>query len=163
MTLHQLSASTLERIRELIDANFTGRDELYAAVETLDDEARKGVCRRLAEHLADHAAELEQILLASSERGLDDFDAAFIDNLSERAFLEMVKELHGEARVLAEIEQCERKLKEKYDQMIQATSERDAEGVLKRQRDDVEFAEHVLHSMQEPPSKAPSDKRSAGR
>jgi hypothetical protein len=163
MMYHQLSGPTLDRIRELIDANFSGRDELYAAVETLDDEARKVVCRRLAEHLADHAAELEQIVLASSDRGIDMTDPDFIDHLSERTFLEMVKDLHGESQVLAEIEQCERNLKEKYDRMIRATSEQDAEGVLKRHRDDIEFAEHVLHAMQEPPDAPPSDDRNADR
>jgi uncharacterized protein (TIGR02284 family) len=161
MMFQQLSGSTLDKIRVLIDANFSGRDELYAAAESLDDEARKGVCRRLAEHLADHAAELEQILLASSDRGIDELDADFIDHLSERTFLEMVKDLHGESRVLAENEQCERNLKEKYDRMIRATSESEAEGVLKRHRDDVEFAENVLHAMQAPPDSAPSADRAA--
>ena len=36
-----LDKVTLAKIQELIEANFTGRDELYAAAESLDDEARK--------------------------------------------------------------------------------------------------------------------------
>jgi hypothetical protein len=112
MRNHRLGDATLAKIRELIEANFAGRDELYAAAETLDDEARKKVCRRLAEHLAGHAVELEKIALASSE-DIDIADVEFIDYIAEEAFLHMVKELHGSSRVIASVEQCEHNLKDK--------------------------------------------------
>lgn len=151
MLPHTLSESTLAKIRALIEANFAGRDELYAAMETLDDDMKKNMCQRLAEHLADHAAELEQILLANAENAEGHYDLndiEFIDQLSERTFLEMVKDLHGEQRVVAAIEQCERKLKELYDRLLASTPEPEAEGVMQRHRKDVEFGEQVLHTMQ---------------
>ncbi|MHB0958517.1 MAG: hypothetical protein ACYC0X_16790 [Pirellulaceae bacterium] len=149
MVPRQLSEPTLAKIRELIEANFAGRDEMYAAAETFDDVARKNICKRLAEHLAAHAVELNQILLVNGHGRYDLADVEFIDHLSERTFLEMVKELHGEKRVVTAIEQCERNLKEKYDRMLESMPEAEAEDVLGRQRDQVEFGEQVFHTMQE--------------
>jgi hypothetical protein len=142
-----LNQSTLKSIRELIEANFAGRDELYAAVETLDDDARRNICTRLAEHLAGHAIELSQILLANGHSKYALSDIEFIDHLTERTFLEMVKDMHGESRVLASIEQCERNLKEKYDQLLNSMPEEEIAGILQDQRGEVEFGEQVLHTM----------------
>ena len=64
MSPTQLNRIALRKIQELIEANFAGRDELQAAAESLDDDARQRVCRRLANHLASHAAELQQIVTA---------------------------------------------------------------------------------------------------
>jgi hypothetical protein len=151
MRPYALSESTLTKIRELVEANFAGRDELYAAVETLDDGASKDICRRLAEHLAAHGTELAQILIANQDFQFDLADIEFIDDLSERTFLEMVKEVHGEACVLASIEQCERNLKNKYERMLKSMPETKADAeagaVLQRQRDQVEFGENVVHTM----------------
>jgi uncharacterized protein (TIGR02284 family) len=157
MQPHTLSPATLANIQELIESNYAGRDELYAAVETLDDDARKNVCRRLAEHLGGHAAELEQILLSNGDERFDPTSVEFIDHLSERMFLKIVKDQQGEANVLKAIEQCERNLKEKYDQMLRSTPESEAVGILERQRDEVEFGEQILHTMHDPPDEKPSD------
>ena len=148
MVPRMLSHSTLARIRHLIEANFAGRDELYAALETLDDDARKNICKRLAEHLAGHAVELSQILLANGHGKYDLSEVEFIDHLAERTFLEMVKDIYGESRVLAAIEQCERNLKDKYDRMLTSMPEVETEGILQHQRGEVEFGEQVLHTMQ---------------
>jgi hypothetical protein len=147
MIPRKLNHSTLKAIRELIEANFAGRDELYAAVETLDDDARRNICVRLAEHLAGHAAELSQILLANGRSEYKLSEVEFIDYLAERTFLEMVKDVHGETRVLASIEQCERNLKEKYDRMLTSIPEAEIAGILQHQRGEVEFGEQVLHTM----------------
>jgi len=147
MSANVLTPETLSKLRELIEANFAGRDELYAAAETVDDAAWKRVCRRLADHLAGHATELEQILLGEEEGRFDPDDMQFLDFVSQRAFLEEVKERHGSAEILAKVEQLERDLKDRYSQALNAANERHAEGVLQRQREDVEFGEDVLRSM----------------
>lgn len=152
MRPYKLNDAVLARIRELIEANFASRDELYAAAETLDDESMKKVCRRLADHLAGHAVELQQI--AAARIGDSDVDVdtvEFIDYVSAQAFLEMVKEVHGPERVIAAAEQCEQNLKAKYDRVIDETSHSETEGVFQRHRSEIEFGERVLHSMRTDP------------
>ena len=61
----KLDAKILSEIQKLIEGNFTGRDELYAAAESMDDRSRERICRRLAEHLAANAIELQQLLKES--------------------------------------------------------------------------------------------------
>ena len=163
MTPYHLNQTTLAKIRELIEANFAVRDELYAAAESLDDEARKKVCRRLADHLGGHAAELQQILLSTNSDVVDVADVDFVDYIAEQTFLTMVRELHGSARVIAAVEQSERNLKGKYDEALQSVPEREAEGVLERQRSDVEFGEQVLHCMQDNPDVKPRNAENSER
>jgi uncharacterized protein (TIGR02284 family) len=142
----ELSPQTLDRIQQLISANFAVRDELYAAARSLDDEARQQVCRRLAEHLAGHAVELQQILTASGERPVGPLD---MNSLAEALF-ESAKQSHGESGVLAAAVEREHNLKEDYDRALDYVSQPQAENVLKRQREGVEFGEQVLRGMSAP-------------
>jgi hypothetical protein len=71
----ELDQSTLVKFQELIEVNFTGRAELYAAADSLEDKARQQVCRRLADHLAaGHAVELQQLLTACGVHPTEPFD-----------------------------------------------------------------------------------------
>lgn len=143
MLPNELDDATLRKLQTLVEANFTGRDELYAAAKSLNDEDRKNVCRKLAEHLAGHAAELQQILAAC---GADPAGPLDTHALAESLF-DLTKATRGAHGVLHAAESCERILKQEYDQAIQATGDREAEALLQKQRDDVEFGEQVLRGM----------------
>jgi hypothetical protein len=139
----EFDETTLAKIRELVEANFGSRDELYAAADSLDGEDRERVCRRLAEHLAGHAAELQQLLAASRSDPAGPLD---IDEIVAALF-ESIKAQRGTVGVLKAAERTQRDLKRGYDRAIEETSAQEAEGLLRSQRDAVEFGERVLRSM----------------
>ncbi len=87
---------TLAKIQELIERNFTGRDELYAAAQSMDDDARKQICRRLADHLADNAIELQQIVAASGAEPAGPLDVHAVAS----ALFDLAKANRGEPGVL---------------------------------------------------------------
>jgi uncharacterized protein (TIGR02284 family) len=142
----ELRPEDLGKFQELIEANFTGRDELYAAARSMDDEARQQVCRRLAEHLAGHAAELQQIVAAS---GSDPAEPLDVEPIAEALF-ELAKMNHGERGVIDSAIEGERNLRKEYDRAIEDTSNPEATNTLHRQRDDVEFGEQILRGMERP-------------
>lgn len=142
-----LPPQMIHHIEELVDASFSGRDELYAAAETLDDERRSNICHQLADHLANHAIELQQLLLANGETPPEPLNMYAI----AQGFFCFAKNRQGEAEVLRIAESCERTVKEHFDEVIDITSDADTSAMLERQRDDVEFGEHVLRAMQVPP------------
>lgn len=139
----ELSRVALDRIQELIQANFTGRDELYAAAESLDDESRQRVCRRLAEFLAGHAVDLQQIVTA---QGVEPAGPLDIESIAQTLF-DLAKLNRGEPGVLQAAAEGERDLKESYDRAIDAAAGPESEDLLRRQRDDVEFGEQILRDM----------------
>lgn len=143
MTLRGLDQVTLAEIQKLVEANFAGRDELYAAAGKLDDEARKQVCRKLADHLGGHAAELQQVLLA---HGTEPVGPSEIPALADALF-DLVKATRGPSGVIGAAEKCEHDVKEEYDCAIDAAASKDAEELLHKQREEVEFGEQVLRSM----------------
>ena len=149
----ELDKTTLAKIRELVEANFGSRDELYAAADSLDDEDRERVCRRLAEHLAGHAAELQQVLAASRSDPAGPLD---IDEIVVALF-ESIKAQRGAAGVLEAAEEAQRDLKRGYDRAIEETPAQEAEGLLRSQRDEVEFGERVLRSMKRSEDERESD------
>jgi len=157
MTRMEFNPATLDKIQQLITANFAGRDELYAAARSLDNDARQRVCQRLAEHLAGQAVELQQILTASGQRPTGPLDMNWLAD----ALFESAKRAGGERGVLHTAVACEQTLKEGYDRALNDLSHPQAENVLKRQRDGVEFGEQVLRGMETPgerkgrPKKAP--------
>lgn len=151
-----LPDALIRRIEELVDASFSGRDELYAAADTLDDEKRSNVCRQLADHLADHATELQQILAINGEDTVTPLDMYSV----AETFFTLAKNRDGEAGILTAAESCERLVKERFDEVIDQTSDEDTAALLRRHRNDIEFGEHVLRSMQEPPDEETTSDRS---
>ncbi len=139
----ELNQEAMGRIQKLIEANFTGRDELYAAAQSLDDEARRRVCRRLADHLAGHAAELQQIVTACGVPPAEPLDTESMAH----ALFELAKMNHGEQGVLDAAAHGEQNLKDEYERAIDATSDRRTESVLHRQKKDVTLGEEVLRGM----------------
>jgi uncharacterized protein (TIGR02284 family) len=143
MFARHLDSITLERLRELIEANFTARDALYTAAESLEDDDQTRVCVRLADSLAGHAVELQQIVAAAGRQPPGPQDSWS----GARQEFEQAKAACGCTGVLAIAERTERDLKQGYDRALQTTSDREAEGVLDRHRSDVEFAEQVLRCI----------------
>jgi uncharacterized protein (TIGR02284 family) len=152
-----LDPPTLDRLRELIEANFAGRDALYAAAGTLENEDHVRVCTRLADSLAAHAAELQQMVAAAGNQPPGPQDLV----METRFVLEQAKATSGCDGVLAVAERTERDLKQGYDRALQTTCDREAEGVLGRQRSDVEFGEQVLRCILGTGSAAPLHRRPA--
>jgi uncharacterized protein (TIGR02284 family) len=139
----ELNREALDQIQKLIEANFSGRDELYAAARSLDHEARRKVCRRLAEHLAGHAAELQQIVTACGVQAASPLD---VDEIAYALF-ELARVNRGETGVLEAAAEGEQNLRQDYDQALDEVSNPAAENMLRRQRRGVEFGEQVLRGM----------------
>jgi uncharacterized protein (TIGR02284 family) len=149
-----LDEATLRKLQRLVEANFAGRDELYAAANSLNSADRENVCKRLAEHLAANAIELQQILAAS---GADPASPPDTQAVAKRLF-QLAKANRGSERVLDAAESCEINLKYEYDLAIQDTPNREAEAMLERQRDDVEFGQRMIRSMKKSWDSTESDR-----
>ncbi len=148
MIPRELDENTLAAIRRLVEQNYLGRDRLYAAADLLDSKERKKICQRLAEFLAAHATELQQILLACEARP---FDIADLPAVAEATLLDIVKANHGTAGVIEVAMHCEQEVKEHYDQATSEITETQTQGLLRRHRADVEFGEHVLRAINDTP------------
>lgn len=148
-----LPPKMIARIEELVDVSFSGRDELYAAAKTLDDDRRSNVCKQLADHLAGHAIELQQLLMANGEQPRQPLDVFGV----AEGFFQLAMNQDGEGEVLRIAENCERTVKERFDEVIEESPKGDTAAILERQRDDIEFGEQVLHSMQQPPESDSDD------
>jgi uncharacterized protein (TIGR02284 family) len=140
-----LDETTREHLLVLIQANCAGRDDLYAAAETLSSKSLSMICRRLAHDLANNAIELQQIALAA---GIEDVDAQTFGAQLQSELIEMIGARDGDKAVLGEAEECEETVERAYDQAI-AKSDASAVGeVLERQREKVEFGKNVAHELQ---------------
>ncbi len=139
----QLDAATLDRLRELIEANFNARDALYVAAESLEDDDYVHVCIRLADSLAGHAAELQQVVAAAGDHP----PGPNASLLEPKWDFEQAKAESGSEGILAIAERTERDLRQGYDRVLEVTCDRDAEGILDRQRSAVEFGEQVLRCI----------------
>lgn len=146
MVPRELDKQTLEAIRRLVEANYVGRDMLYAAAEMMDDDTRDSVCRRLAEFLAGHAAELQQILMGCGAKPVEIED---IPAVAELVLFDLVKANRGEAGVIEAAECCEQSVEEKYDQAVDDAQNSEAQAIMERQKKDVEFGEQVLRTMRD--------------
>ena len=149
MQPRELDKKTLDKIRELVEANFGGRDELYAAAESLDDQDAERVCRRLAEHLAGHATDLQHILAACGHEVTGPLD---IDDIVAALF-ESIKQQQGAPGIFEVAEGKQRDLKRGYDRAIEETTTEDTKELLRGQRNQIEFAESVLRRMKHSESK----------
>ena len=142
-----LPPEMIRSIEELIDASYSGRDELYAAAELLDDDRRSRVCKRLAEHLAKHAIELQQLVTVNGGETLEPLDMYSV----AESFFALAKSRRGEAGILDAAEECERVVKERFENVIAETDSDEAATILERQRNDIKFGEDILKAMQAAP------------
>jgi len=148
MRLKNLDDKTLSKIQEMVEVTFAGRDKLYSAASHLDDEDRREICRELADHLAGHAAELQQILTATGNDPKGPLDVHGIVD----ALLESIRSKSGDSGVLDAAEKYTHEVKEDFDQAIEKTPDPDAREVLRHHRNGVEFGERVLRHMERPKS-----------
>ncbi|MBN2292089.1 MAG: PA2169 family four-helix-bundle protein [Pirellulales bacterium] len=148
-----LDKVTTSRIEELIEANFGGRDKLYEAANSMNDENCKQICKQLAERLASHATELQQILYASGHEANDPLEIDYIVKI----FFESIKKKCGETGVIQAAEDFQKDLKRGYDRAIEDTAESQAKGTLREQRAEVDFGEKVLHKIKSADTSAEND------
>lgn len=144
MRPHKIDQDTLRLVEGLVAANFSARDDLYAAAKALDDDALAEICRRLAENLGGNAADLQQWLMSAGE---EPSEPSEVVRRLQQVVIQLLKERHGSTSVLAEVETSEHELKERYDQAIENAEDSDVEELLRRQRDDVEFGERVINKV----------------
>ncbi len=142
-------AKTLSRIQQLIEGNFTGRDELLAAAKSLDDESRVRICRRLADHLAANAVELQQIVAASGETPAGPLDLFAV----AESLFDFVRLTRGARGVLETAVEGEENLTKEYDQAIETTKDPNAESILRKQREEIAFGKEVLENVKPPKDK----------
>ena len=148
MRLKNLDDKTLSKIQEMVEVTFAGRDKLYSAASHLDDEDRREICRELADHLAGHAAELQQILTATGNDPKGPLDVHGIVD----ALLESIRSQSGDSGVLDAAEKYTHEVKADFDQAIEDTPDPDAREVLRHHRNGVELGERVLRHMERPES-----------
>src|SRR5262245_15786244 len=141
---NSLDEFTTDRIHQLILAVFAGRDDLYAAADTLDNERLAEICRRLGHELGGHAAELQQLVIL---QGREPPEPETVESRLQRAVLELVKQYQGNRAVVAEVEVSEKEVKRQYEEAIEATPNREVKGVLRRHRDNAQFGEDILHEL----------------
>lgn len=146
MRLKNLDDKTLSKIQEMMEVTFAGRDKLYSAANHLDDEERRDICRKLADHLAGHAIQLQQILKATGSDPKGPLDIhAIVD-----ALLESIRSQSGDSGILDAAEKYTHEVKEDFDQAIEKTPDPDAREVLRHHRNGVAFGERVLRQMERP-------------
>lgn len=132
--------TTVGGLQELLKTLFTRRDELYAVAELLSDEDHSRICRRLADQLGGHAADLQQIILSNG-------DKPALPTSRKQAATRLDQVTAQGRSALAAAEQFEQDLRQRYDQTIAWMSDREIEGLLCKQRDEVEFGVCVLRSL----------------
>ena len=133
--------TTRAHIRALIQANFAGRDDLYAAV---DSETLAKICRRLAEDLANNAIELQQIALGA---GMSEVNISRTGAQLQAELMELLQQREGDQAVLEEAEECEQIVRREYDDAIEQTDSPAVADILRRQRETVEFGKSVVHGL----------------
>lgn len=136
--------TTRAHIRALIQANFAGRDDLYAAAKAVDNETLAKICRRLAEDLANNAIELQQIALGA---GMSEVNISRTGAQLQAELMELLQQREGDQAVLEEAEECEQIVRREYDDAIEQTDSPAVADILRRQRETVEFGKSVVHGL----------------
>lgn len=144
MKREPLNDITRQHLVTLIQANFAGRDDLYAAAEAVDNEALSLICRRLAEDLAGNATELQQIALAA---GVDKVDINKFGTQLQADLMSLMQKADGDEAVLEEVEECEQIVQREYDEAIEQSDAPQIADVLAHQRESVTFGKTVVQKV----------------
>ena len=134
------SASTIDGLKELVEVLLRRRDELYSIAKLLTDQDQMLICRRIADQLGGHAADLLQVIAASGGRAGTSDEPSKLESRRDAA----VTQGHLALATAAEFES---ELRARYDQVIECITDREIEGLLCKQRDEVEFCGCVLRSL----------------
>ena len=143
----EIDQTTLDELQDLIRTNLVARDSLYTAAENLDNETLQKICRRLADELGGHVAELEQFLLANHAQPVDPDDK--VVSLLRAIVLDALQQDSATVTALRMGEKCAQQLKSQYQEAIENTGNRRAQGLLHQQQKTVESGEDVLHALSE--------------
>jgi len=146
-TSTQIDEATLEIVQDLIRTNLVSRDGLYAAADKLDGPALQKVCRRLADELAGHVADLQQLVLRYGQKPVGPEDW-FVQKLRS-VVLEVLQQQPSSQHVVIEAEGRERWLKKEYDAAIEQARDGQIKGLLHLQRKNAEFGGEVLEAIEE--------------
>jgi uncharacterized protein (TIGR02284 family) len=144
MRPYSLDAQTIERLRELVAATYGGRDDLYQAAAAVEDEELALICRKLADDVAAHSAHLAQIL---AMHGQKPDDKKTVKMALSQEIMRFLREHEHDQAVLSAANVVERGLRDQYDATIAATKDSEAQAVLRKQREEVDFAERVLRHI----------------
>ena len=144
MIPRMLDPQSLGAIRGLVSTNYRGRNELTAAAEVIDDKTQEGVCRRLADVLGGHAADLQQVLIACGEPPVNITE---IEPARELQLFDIAKRNGGDGQVIRAVENCEQAVKRDYRVAVENIANAEARRMMQRQISDVELSVHVLQSM----------------
>jgi len=146
-TTTNIDQSTLDAVQALIRTNLVSRDSLYAAADKLDGVALQNVCRRLADELGGHVADLQQLLLARGQTPVGPEDG-LVKKL-RFIVLDVLQQQQSAQQVVLEAEGREKSLKEEYDAAIGQSDDEQIKGLLHLQRKNAEFGGQVLEAIQE--------------
>jgi uncharacterized protein (TIGR02284 family) len=141
---HSLDSKTIARLRQLVVATYSGRDDLYTAAEQVGDDDLSVICRKLADNLAGHAADLEQIILMHNEE--PGFEDALTSTLSYE-ILQFLRKGRGDNGIISVVQKEQSDIQKQYDATIAAARDPAAHEVLEKQKKDVNFAERVLRRV----------------
>ena len=141
---HSLDSQTIERLRDLVAATYSGRDDLYQAAANLEDAELAAICRKLAEDLAGNSAHLAQIL---AMHGTKASDTGHVKAALTGEIMRFIREHEHDKGVLSAAKEVERGLGDQYDATIAATGNAEAQALLKKQKEEVEFGEKVLRHI----------------
>jgi uncharacterized protein (TIGR02284 family) len=140
---HSLDDETVKRLRELVAATYVGRDDLYLAAEHLNDGELAVICRKLADELAGQSAHLEQVILMQGEAAGGEEEETVRAALREE-IMKFLREHGRDPAILSAAKKSQHELRDRYDATIAATEDSETQGVLKKQREEVDFGERVL-------------------
>ena len=138
--------TTIDQLQELLDDVFAARDELYAAADLIEEADRRFICRWFADRLGGHAAFLQQVVAASG--------VAPVDPRTERGQLNIRAACQSEAgdgAVLDVAARIEHVLNERYAVAINCLADQQVASLLAEQREELEFADCVLRSVNKMP------------
>jgi hypothetical protein len=139
-----LDSTTIARLRQLVVSAYSGRDDLYAAAEQLNDQDLSVICHKLADDLGGNTADLEQIIVAQgAEPGFKDAVASVLGE----EIMRLLRKTRGDQGVISNVQQQQSALCGQYDAIIAATPDAEAKSVLEDQKKDVDFAARVLRQV----------------
>lgn len=141
---HSLDSRTIERLRDLAAATYSGRDDLYLAADNLEDAELAAICRKLADDLAGNGAHLAQIL---AMHGTEASDTGNVKAAQTDEIIRSIREHEHDKGVLSVAKEVERGLGDQYGATIAATGNAEAQALLKKQKEKVEFGEKVLRHI----------------
>ena len=134
--------TTLDALQTLLTEVFKARDELYAAADALCDTDESYICRRFADHLGGHAADLQQISCAS---GVQPSEPQSEDDHLE--LLASIQEQHASGSGLIAAVHVEHSLAEQYRRVMGLLEDAEIMSLLEKQREDIELADCVLRRL----------------